>query len=150
MPVVFRSTLRPFMIGLIPALAVVVPTYGQSSPRSMSDCERLKNDLAYNQCLAMFGPAAKNIAAGDASRVSIPSSVPAPAADRSAMAGIPDVEEPELTEPGRRGRRGRQFRSSQARSGGRQSASFDIGSSDAGTADIQPEHRSRYRWRRRR
>lgn len=150
MPVVFRSTLRPLLIGLIPALAVIVPAFGQSNPRSMSDCERLKNDLAYNQCLAMFGPAAKNIAAGDTSRSSIPNPIPEPPADRSVMAGIPDVEEPELTEPGRRGRRGRHFRSSQARSGGRQSASFDIGSSDAGTADILPEHRSRHRWRRRR
>ncbi|WP_449410804.1 hypothetical protein [Methylobacterium komagatae] len=39
----------------------------QGTPRSIGECERLKNDLAYNQCLAMFGPAAKNVAAGYAS-----------------------------------------------------------------------------------
>jgi hypothetical protein len=27
-----------------------------SPPASVADCERLKNDLAYNQCLASFGP----------------------------------------------------------------------------------------------
>jgi hypothetical protein len=26
------------------------------APRSASDCERIKGDLAYNQCLASFGP----------------------------------------------------------------------------------------------
>lgn len=150
MPVVSRSIFGPLLIGLVPAFALIVPAFGQGSPRSMSDCERLKNDLAYNQCLAMFGPAAKNIAAGDSSRGSIPNPVPEPPADRSVVAGIPDVEEPLLTEPGRRGRRGRQIRNRQVHGGGRQSASFDVGSSDAGTADIVPERRSRHRWRRRR
>ena len=28
-------------------------------PRSVQDCERIKVDLAYNQCLAKFGPAAR-------------------------------------------------------------------------------------------
>ena len=27
-----------------------------SPPASVGDCERLKNDLAYNECLASFGP----------------------------------------------------------------------------------------------
>ena len=26
------------------------------APKSVSDCERIKNDMAYNQCLASFGP----------------------------------------------------------------------------------------------
>jgi hypothetical protein len=26
------------------------------APKSPSDCEKIKNDLAYNQCLASFGP----------------------------------------------------------------------------------------------
>lgn len=28
------------------------------APKSIQDCERIKVDLAYNQCLASFGPAA--------------------------------------------------------------------------------------------
>lgn len=114
----------------------------------MSDCERLKNDLAYNQCLAMFGPAAKNIAGGDSGRASVPDPVPEPPANRSVVAGIPDVEEPVLTEPSRRSRRGRQVRSS----GGRQSASFDVSSSghDVQIIESQPPQRSRRYWRRRR
>src|SRR3954470_15876764 len=28
----------------------------QPAPKSIADCERIKNDMAYNQCLASFGP----------------------------------------------------------------------------------------------
>ncbi|WP_407520917.1 hypothetical protein [Methylobacterium oryzisoli] len=31
----------------------------QATPRSVGDCERIRGDLAYNQCLALFGPAAR-------------------------------------------------------------------------------------------
>jgi hypothetical protein len=27
-----------------------------AAPKSVADCEKIKNDLAYNQCLASFGP----------------------------------------------------------------------------------------------
>ena len=40
-------------------LAVPVPAVAQSSlvePKSVEDCERIKADLAYNACLASFGP----------------------------------------------------------------------------------------------
>jgi len=49
------------------ALVVLVapfPALARGTPRSIGECERLKNDLAYNQCLAMFGPAARNVAGG--------------------------------------------------------------------------------------
>ncbi len=35
-------------------LAAAAQSPGAS--KSMSDCEKIKNDLAYNQCLASFGP----------------------------------------------------------------------------------------------
>jgi hypothetical protein len=94
----------------------------QSTPRSVSDCERLKNDLAYNQCLAMFGPAAKNVAGGFAS-----GSATASASVATALAAIPQsiaagalATEAAITSVGRRGRRGRHARH------GRQSASFVV------------------------
>ena len=43
------------ILSALPLLAVR-PAQAQGAPRSVSDCERLKNDLAYNQCLALFGP----------------------------------------------------------------------------------------------
>lgn len=82
----------------------------QGAPRSVGDCERIKGDLAYNQCLSLFGPAAKSIAAAVA----------------PAIAAIPRLPEPpalgEAAEPAPRGRRGwsRRLR------GGRQSATFAV------------------------
>lgn len=87
----------------------------QGTPRSVGECERLKNDLAYNQCLAMFGPAAKNVAGGYATGEAGPS-LPAAAA-------IPQAEEP--AEEPRGGRRGR-YRVRH----GRQTAVFTAGSSE--------------------
>jgi hypothetical protein len=94
----------------------------QGAPRSIGDCERIKGDLAYNQCLAMFGPKA-NVKA--ASAESMP--VPAPQAAASAA-----VEEPRVR--GRRGRYGRYAR------GGRSRAVFTVG---------QVSHRAYRRSRRR-
>ncbi|MDP4003045.1 hypothetical protein [Methylobacterium sp. NEAU K] len=92
------------------ALALLVaplPVLAQGTPRSIAECERLKNDLAYNQCLAMFGPAAKNVAGGYAS---------ADAAAAPALAeAIPQAEDVTETMPSRRSRyrsrRGRQYAS---------------------------------------
>ena len=90
-------------------LLAPLPALAQGTPRSIGECERLKNDLAYNQCLAMFGPAAKNVAGGYAS--ADPSSIPAAAMAES----IPQVEESaEASAAGRRryrGHRGRQYAS---------------------------------------
>ena len=89
---------RPVLAGLV--VLAAGPALAQGTPRSVGECERLKNDLAYNQCLAMFGPAAHNVAGGFA------------AADSAApQAAIPQAEEPQA-EPARgrryRGRHGRQ------------------------------------------
>ncbi|TNC11095.1 hypothetical protein FF100_21075 [Methylobacterium terricola] len=86
----------------------------QGAPRSVGDCERIKGDLAYNQCLSLFGPAAKSLAAAAASAAS------------AAATAIPRLPEPpalgEAAEPAPRGRRGwtRRLR------GGRQSATFAV------------------------
>ena len=64
----------------------------QGTPRSMAECERLKNDLAYNQCLAMFGPPARNVASGgyvSGNDASSTSSV----ASTATIPGIPSIEE---------------------------------------------------------
>ena len=37
-------------------LAAPLSAAAQSKPGSIADCERIKNDMAYNQCLASFGP----------------------------------------------------------------------------------------------
>jgi hypothetical protein len=102
-------------------LTLLAPTLAlaQGAPRSVGECERLKNDLAYNQCLAMFGPAAKNVAGGFAA-----GAASASASVATALAAIPPgiaAALPPLAETGRRGRRGRYTRH------GRQSASFDTG-----------------------
>lgn len=112
-----------------------------AAPRSASDCENLKNDLAYNQCLAMFGPAAKNIAAGGER-----AAVTAPPVDTEAVTAVPSVEEPELRETSRRNSR----RSRSYRRGGRQSASFEVGGGSAPMIESPESRRPRYRSRRRR
>lgn len=45
-----RLTLAALLLCL-PAAALA-----QATPRSIEDCERIKVDMAYNQCLAQFGP----------------------------------------------------------------------------------------------
>ncbi|GJD48802.1 hypothetical protein OPKNFCMD_1528 [Methylobacterium crusticola] len=96
----------------------------QSAPRSVGDCERIKGDLAYNQCLSLFGPAAPT-KAGAAPALSTPVRLPEPVASQEA--------EPA---PRYRGRRsyGRRLRR------GRQSATFAVISGSG----------SRYHRRRRR
>lgn len=112
---------------LKPLAALVVllaplPALAQGTPRSISECERLKNDLAYNQCLAMFGPAAKNVAGGYASAdfAAAPAATPAAATPAAAMAEpIPQIDEAAETSTSGR----RRYRSHR----GRQYASFSTG-----------------------
>jgi hypothetical protein len=85
-----------FALLVFPAAALAQP-----APKSIADCEKIRGDLAYNQCLSMFGPRvgerrSRGVAPADAD------------------------DEPVVT----RGRRGR---SSYARRGGRQRAVFEIG-----------------------
>ncbi len=89
---------RPVLAGLV--VLAAGPALAQGTPRSVGECERLKNDLAYNQCLAMFGPAARNVAGGFAA-----------AESAAPQAAIPQAAEPPAEpERGRRyrGRHGRQ------------------------------------------
>jgi hypothetical protein len=42
---------------LLAALFLLAPlSAAAQAPGSIGDCEKLKNDMAYNQCLASFGP----------------------------------------------------------------------------------------------
>ena len=87
------------LIALICAPTIAL---AQPAPKSIADCEKIKGDLAYNQCLANFGPKV---------------------GERRSRGGVAQADgddEPVMT----RGRRGR---SSYARRGGRQRAVFDIG-----------------------
>lgn len=114
----------------------------QGTPRSMAECERLKNDLAYNQCLAMFGPPARNVASGGGyvSGGNDAASSTASVASTATIPGIPSVEEPDVEPVRRRGRRsGRR---------GRASASFDVGSAETGAGESEGGS-SRARRRRR-
>ncbi|SFL29618.1 hypothetical protein [Methylorubrum salsuginis] len=136
----------PFRSPLLSAaclLALVGPAAAQGAPRSMAECERLKNDLAYNQCLAMFGPPARNVGGGDGSSAL---SAPAPVASTATIPGIPAVEEPEVQE-GRRGRRSRY-----SRRNGRMNAAFTVGTVDDSGSVAEADSdapRSRHRRRRR-
>lgn len=134
----FVKTIRALgLAGILPVLALAAPALAQGTPRSVGECERLKNDLAYNQCLAMFGPEARMITGGDGGG----GPPPASAAGATAMAGIPSADEP-LIEDTRRGRRGRW-----SRRGGRQVASFEV---SGGSEEAAPARRSYRRWHRRR
>lgn len=99
-------------------LGLAAAAAAQGTPRSVGECERLKNDLAYNQCLALFGPAAKNVAGGYAA-----GETPAAPALPATAAATPRAEEP--AEEARGGRRGR-YRVRR----GRQSAVFTAGSGE--------------------
>lgn len=116
----------PVVLGLAFFLspALIGTAAAQGAPRAVSECERLKNDLAYNQCLSMFGPAAKNVAAGEGAAASTGTPVALPPVLPRSLA-IPTVNEP--VQEVRRGRRVR--RGSYGRRG-RQSASFSVGASE--------------------
>ncbi|MFE1601703.1 hypothetical protein [Methylobacterium sp. ID0610] len=90
------------------------PALAQGAPRSVADCERIRGDLAYNQCLSLFGPAApmKGAAAAAAAEARLP------ATTASAAVTAEDAE----PAPSYRGRRryGRRVHR------GRQTASFAV------------------------
>jgi hypothetical protein len=84
-----------FALLILPAAALAQP-----APKSIADCEKIKGDLAYNQCLAMFGPKVGE--------------------RRSSGVAADDDDEPVVA----RRRRGR---SSYTGRGGRQRAVFEVG-----------------------
>ncbi len=135
--------LRPHVLFSLCLVTLTAPAAAQGAPRSMAECERLKNDLAYNQCLAMFGPPARNVASGGGyTSGSDPAPSTSSVASTATIPGIPSVEEPDI-EPARRSRRGRA-----SRRHGRASASFDVGSVESGTGEAESGS-SRSRRRRR-
>ena len=61
--------MRYLLTCLLLLCPIAAAAQSPEAPKSVSDCERIKNDLAYNQCLASFGPkrgelAARSIADG--------------------------------------------------------------------------------------
>ncbi len=114
------------------------PLAAAAQPRSIADCEKVKGDLAYNQCLASFGPPARSGAA------------------RSSTGEVDSSNEAQSQEPPRSSSigRGRGSFSGQAeaygrRRGGRQSMSFDVVGSRS-EARAPERTRSGYRTGRRR
>ncbi|ACA19687.1 conserved hypothetical protein [Methylobacterium sp. 4-46] len=91
---------------------LAAPALAQGAPRSVADCERIRGDLAYNQCLSLFGPAAPTKGAA----------LPAETTEvRLPAAGAAAEAEPA---PAYRGRR----RAARRYHRGRQSASFAVAS----------------------
>jgi len=123
----------------IALLLLAWPLAAAAQPRSIADCEKVKGDLAYNQCLASFGPPARSGAA------------------RSSAGEVDSSNEAQSQEPPRsgsigrgRGSYGRQAASyGRRRGGGRQSMSFDLvgNRSEVRTSE---RARSNYRISRRR
>jgi hypothetical protein len=113
--------MKPVVLAAL--LLVPFAAMAQPAPKSIADCEKIKGDLAYNQCLANFGPKMGE------------------RRPRAAAAASAD-DEPVVT----RGRRGR---SGYARRGGRQRAVFEIGRSRQ-SLRVSPSWRSTASSRRRR
>lgn len=127
-----RLSGRPFLLALC-GLAAFGSLSALAVPRSVGECESLKNDLAYNQCLAMFGPEARNVGGGDGGGGG--PAMAAATATPAANSAIPTTEEPVVeTRRGRRGRYGRRH--------GRQVAAFAIASEDGSSTR---SHRRRRR-----
>src|SRR4051812_50161496 len=66
-------------IVLVVLLILPFAAAAQPAPKSIADCERIKADLAYNQCLASFGPKMGERRSG---RVAAPADDDAPVATR--------------------------------------------------------------------
>ena len=117
---------HPILAALLALLAFPLAAAAQPAPKSIADCEKIKGDLAYNQCLANFGPKMGERRSSGAS------------AAASAAA-----DEPAST----RGRRSRS--AAHARHPGRQRAAFDIGRPRS-TLRVSPNWRNTASSRRRR
>lgn len=85
---------------VLAALCVLAPL-SAAAQSSIGDCEKIKNDMAYNQCLASFGPKV---------------------GQRAPRVGVGQDPESSASETPSRGR----TRVVSGRRSGRQSASFDV------------------------
>lgn len=105
-------------------LLLVWPLAAAAQPRSIADCEKVKGDLAYNQCLASFGPSVRS------------------GATRSSAGEIGPTEEAQAQEA--QSERRSYGRQAVRRPGGRKSMSFDVVSS---RSEIKPERQTRSSYR---
>jgi len=48
----------------IVVLGVLAAASAQAAPKNIDDCEKIKEPLAYNECLASFGPAVGHVGSG--------------------------------------------------------------------------------------
>jgi hypothetical protein len=111
---------------LVALLAFPCAAMAQPAPKSIADCEKIKGDLAYNQCLAGFGPKMGE------------------RPSRGAAAAPADGDDEPVATRGRRGRS-----AGYARRGGRQRAVFEIGRSRQ-SLKVSPNWRGTASSRRRR
>ena len=104
--------LIPFLLFLA---ALPAAANAQGAPRSIAECEKIKSDLAYNQCLAQFGPRASMRAPQVGLGENPEAATPAQAERQTSVRRGRAVR-------ARFGRRGRGLRA-----GGRQKAAFTVG-----------------------
>jgi hypothetical protein len=52
--------LRLTLLSVFTAAVIAAPAYSNAAPRSIDECEKIQAADAYNQCLALFGPVARN------------------------------------------------------------------------------------------
>jgi len=48
----------------IVVLGVLAAASAQAAPKNIDDCEKIKEPMAYNECLASFGPAVGHVGSG--------------------------------------------------------------------------------------
>ncbi len=49
---------------IVVVAALLAGASAQAAPRNIDDCEKIKEPMAYNECLASFGPAVGHVGAG--------------------------------------------------------------------------------------
>ncbi|HEY8567408.1 MAG TPA: hypothetical protein VIL65_18050 [Beijerinckiaceae bacterium] len=129
--------MRHLLLAASATLCLLLPSVAGAQARSIQDCEKIKADLAYNQCLADFGPRMGERAPRGAASAVEPDEDEEPKATRgSGRSG---------SRAAARSRSGRYA----ARSGGRLRATFDLRSNRFELAESRSEERRSSRRRRR-
>ncbi len=111
-------------------LAGLLALPAHAEPRSIDDCEKIQAPDAYNQCLASFGPVAKehNLRPADAAKTPVATSATAKGADVTASSQTAKQDEPRAKRGRHGGYRGRHsYRGRSYRGGGRHRMSFTVG-----------------------